>query len=100
MAAYRFVFTDVFTDEPRTGNQLAVFTDARGISDETMQELAHEIGFSETVFVLPDGLRADPEQRRDLRRAETTGEELEHLALAPRQPDAAAVPRRDPTEVP
>src|SRR5919108_3027349 len=53
MAAYRFVFTDVFTDEPRTGNQLAVFTDARGISDETMQELAHEIGFSETVFVLP-----------------------------------------------
>jgi trans-2,3-dihydro-3-hydroxyanthranilate isomerase len=49
----RYVFVDVFTDEPLTGNQLAVFTDARGIDDETMQALAREIGFSETVFVLP-----------------------------------------------
>jgi trans-2,3-dihydro-3-hydroxyanthranilate isomerase len=30
-----------------------VFTDARGIDDETMQALALEIGFSETTFVLP-----------------------------------------------
>jgi len=49
----RYVFLDVFTDRPFTGNQLAVFTDARGIDGETMQALAREIGFSETVFVLP-----------------------------------------------
>ena len=53
MPTYRYVFADVFTDVPLTGNQLAVFTDARGLDDETMQALAVEIGFSETVFVLP-----------------------------------------------
>jgi trans-2,3-dihydro-3-hydroxyanthranilate isomerase len=53
MPSYRYVFADVFTDTPLTGNQLAVFTDARGLDDETMQALALEIGFSETVFVLP-----------------------------------------------
>jgi trans-2,3-dihydro-3-hydroxyanthranilate isomerase len=50
---YRYVFADVFTDTPLTGNQLAVFTDARGLDGETMQALTLEIGFSETVFVLP-----------------------------------------------
>ena len=53
VAAYRYVFADVFTDTPLAGNQLAVFTDARGLDAETMQALALEIGFSETVFVLP-----------------------------------------------
>ena len=53
MAAYRYVVADVFTDRPLEGNQLAVFTDARGLDDETMQALALEIGFSETTFVLP-----------------------------------------------
>jgi trans-2,3-dihydro-3-hydroxyanthranilate isomerase len=53
MAAYRYVVADVFTDTPLTGNQLAVFTDARGLDDATMQALALEIGFSETTFVLP-----------------------------------------------
>jgi trans-2,3-dihydro-3-hydroxyanthranilate isomerase len=50
---YRFLIVDVFTDVPLAGNQLAVFTDARGLSDEQMQVLAREIGFSETTFVLP-----------------------------------------------
>ena len=53
MAAYRYVVADVFTSTPLTGNQLAVFTDARGLDTETMQALTLEIGFSETVFVLP-----------------------------------------------
>ena len=53
MATYRYVVADVFTDVPLTGNQLAVFTDGRGLDDTTMQALALEIGFSETVFVLP-----------------------------------------------
>ena len=53
MPAYRYVVADVFTDRPLQGNQLAVFTDARGLDAETMQALALEVGFSETTFVLP-----------------------------------------------
>ncbi|HEU5009230.1 MAG TPA: PhzF family phenazine biosynthesis isomerase, partial [Gaiellaceae bacterium] len=49
----RYVHVDVFTDTPLTGNQLAVFTDARELDTPTMQALAKEIGFSETTFVLP-----------------------------------------------
>ena len=53
MPSLRYVVADVFTDRPLAGNQLAVFTDARGIDAETMQALALEVGFSESVFVLP-----------------------------------------------
>jgi trans-2,3-dihydro-3-hydroxyanthranilate isomerase len=49
----RFVIADVFTDTPLQGNQLAVFTDGRGLETESMQALALEFGFSEIVFVLP-----------------------------------------------
>src|SRR5438128_4671907 len=49
----RYVVADVFTDVPLAGNQLAVFTDGRDVADETMQKLAREMNFSETVFVLP-----------------------------------------------
>jgi trans-2,3-dihydro-3-hydroxyanthranilate isomerase len=50
---FDFVLADVFTDRPFGGNQLAVFPDATGIADETMQQLAREFNFSETTFVLP-----------------------------------------------
>ncbi|HEY2073296.1 MAG TPA: PhzF family phenazine biosynthesis protein [Gaiellaceae bacterium] len=53
MAGYRYVVCDVFTDVPLTGNQLAVFTDAREIPDGQLQKLARETNFSETVFVYP-----------------------------------------------
>jgi trans-2,3-dihydro-3-hydroxyanthranilate isomerase len=53
MPTYRYVVADVFTDTPLTGNQLAVFTDARDLDGATMQALAREMNFSETVFVLP-----------------------------------------------
>lgn len=49
----RYVVADVFTDVPLAGNQLAVFTDGRGLDVATMQALALEVGFSETVFLLP-----------------------------------------------
>ena len=49
----RYVVADVFTDRPLTGNQLAVFTDGTGVDDATMQALAKEMNFSETVFVVP-----------------------------------------------
>lgn len=53
MTSLRYVVADVFTDTPLTGNQLAVFTDGRDVDDDTMQLLAQEMNFSETVFVLP-----------------------------------------------
>lgn len=53
MEGRRYVVVDVFTDTPLTGNQLAVFTDGRGLDADTMQALAVEIGFSEITFVLP-----------------------------------------------
>ena len=53
MRRFRYVVADVFTDEPLAGNQLAVFTDARDLSDHDMQTLAREMNLSETVFVLP-----------------------------------------------
>jgi trans-2,3-dihydro-3-hydroxyanthranilate isomerase len=53
MRGFRYVIADVFTDTPLQGNQLAVFTDAREIPDESLQSIAREMNFSETVFVLP-----------------------------------------------
>src|SRR6185437_8128107 len=53
MATFRYVFADVFPDVPFAGNQLAVFTDAREIPEDRLQQLAREINFSETVFVYP-----------------------------------------------
>lgn len=53
MRKFRYVVCDVFTDVPLTGNQLAVYTDARDLTDGDMQAIAREMNFSETVFVLP-----------------------------------------------
>jgi trans-2,3-dihydro-3-hydroxyanthranilate isomerase len=50
---FRYVVCDVFTDVPLAGNQLAVFTDARDLTDHDMQALAREMNFAESVFVLP-----------------------------------------------
>jgi trans-2,3-dihydro-3-hydroxyanthranilate isomerase len=57
MRAFRFVTVDVFTDRRFGGNQLAVFPDARGMTESEMQALAAEFNLSETTFVLPP---ADP----------------------------------------
>ena len=53
MPTLRYVLADVFTDRPLSGNQLAVFTDARELSEDKMQPLARELNLSETVYVLP-----------------------------------------------
>jgi trans-2,3-dihydro-3-hydroxyanthranilate isomerase len=53
VASFRYVVCDVFTDCPLEGNQLAVFTDARALPEESLQLLAREMNFSETVFVYP-----------------------------------------------
>lgn len=49
----RFVIADVFTQERFGGNQLAVFTDGSGLDSETMQDIAREMNYSETTFLLP-----------------------------------------------
>ena len=53
MRELKYVVCDVFTDQPLAGNQLAVFTNGSGLDLDTMQALAREMAFSETVFVWP-----------------------------------------------
>ena len=51
--SFSYLQYDVFTDVPLTGNQLAVFPDAGGLSAEQMQAVAREMNFSESTFILP-----------------------------------------------
>jgi trans-2,3-dihydro-3-hydroxyanthranilate isomerase len=44
---------DVFSSRRLEGNSVAVFFDARGLSDVEMQAVAREMNLSETTFVLP-----------------------------------------------
>jgi len=53
MPTYAFRIVNVFAEEPLAGNPLAVFEDARGMDDATMQALALQFNLSETTFVLP-----------------------------------------------
>jgi len=55
---YRYRVVDVFRDQPLEGNALAVFPDASGIDEVTMQKIAKELNLSETSFVVP-ATRAD-----------------------------------------
>jgi trans-2,3-dihydro-3-hydroxyanthranilate isomerase len=48
-----FLIADVFTGEPLEGNQLGIFLDGRGLSDEMMLKATREMNFAETVFFLP-----------------------------------------------
>lgn len=53
MRKFQYFLVDVFTDRAFGGNQLAVFTDARELSDKEMQAIAKEMNLSESTFVLP-----------------------------------------------
>ena len=73
----RFPFdqVDVFTSRPFEGNSLAIFPDARGLTDDQMQAIAREMNLSETTFVLPRD--PDTERQRGVRvRIFTVQEEL------------------------
>jgi trans-2,3-dihydro-3-hydroxyanthranilate isomerase len=54
-SARRLGFTqfDVFTSRPLEGNPLAIFPDARGLTDHDMQTIAREMNLSETTFIFP-----------------------------------------------
>jgi trans-2,3-dihydro-3-hydroxyanthranilate isomerase len=57
-----FIQIDVFASERLQGNPLAVFTDAHGLSDTEMQNIAREVNFQETTFVLPRSADVEREQ--------------------------------------
>jgi trans-2,3-dihydro-3-hydroxyanthranilate isomerase len=50
---FHFVQIDVFASQRLQGNPLAVFTDARGLSDLEMQAIARETNLQETTFMFP-----------------------------------------------
>jgi len=52
---------DVFSFHRLEGNSLAVFSDARGLSEAEMQSIAREMNLSETTFIFP----RDPEIERE-----------------------------------
>ena len=56
---FPFAWLDVFATRPLEGNQLAVFPDARGLTDDEMQAIARETHLSETTFVFPEGDSVD-----------------------------------------
>lgn len=64
MARFRYLTADVFTDVPFSGNQLAVFPDARGIPEHRLLDVTREFNYSETTFVYPAD---DPAHTRRVR---------------------------------
>lgn len=49
-----YSIVDVFSEGKYTGNPLAVFKNAGNLSDSEMQQIAKEINYSETTFILSD----------------------------------------------
>jgi len=49
----KFYQADVFTLQPFGGNPVAVIPDAKGLTDDELQQIAREMNVSETVFVFP-----------------------------------------------
>jgi trans-2,3-dihydro-3-hydroxyanthranilate isomerase len=76
MRTLEYSVVDVFAERALEGNPLAVFHDARLLSDEEMQALARETNLAETTFVLPTD-DAEEERKHGVRvRIFTTQEEL------------------------
>ena len=49
---YKYFICDVFTTQRFSGNPLAVFPNAEGLSDLEMQKIAREFNFSETTGLI------------------------------------------------
>ena len=54
MTGYVFYIVDVFAEEKYASNPLAVVKDAGVLSDKEMQQIAREMNYSETTFILSD----------------------------------------------
>jgi trans-2,3-dihydro-3-hydroxyanthranilate isomerase len=73
---FGYARVDVFAEQALQGNQLAIFTDASGLSDEEMQAITREMNLSETTFILPRA--PEVERERGVRvRIFTVAEELQ-----------------------
>ena len=57
MTKRTFYILDVFAEQKYAGNQLAVFRNVAGISEAEMQQIAKEMHFSETSFILSEEKR-------------------------------------------
>ena len=74
--SFNYALVDVFAERPLEGNPLAIFTDARGLTDDEMQALARETNLAETTFILPSD-DSEYERTHGVRvRIFTTQEEL------------------------
>lgn len=66
----KLTIVDVFAESRYEGNQLAVVADAAGLSADEMQDIAREMNFSETTFIM-----SQADQRAEVR-IFTPGQEL------------------------
>jgi trans-2,3-dihydro-3-hydroxyanthranilate isomerase len=73
---FPYALVDVFAERPLEGNMLAIFTDARGLSDVRMQALARETNLAETTFIIPNDDAANEVSFGVRVRIFTTQEEL------------------------
>ena len=64
---YEFIQLDVFTQTALTGNPLAIFPDARGLTDAEMQALAREMNLSETTFIFPRDAATEAREGKKVR---------------------------------
>src|SRR6266567_5163719 len=64
---FEFVQLDVFTQTALAGNPLAIFPDARGLTDAEMQALAREMNLSETTFILPRDAATESREGKKVR---------------------------------
>jgi trans-2,3-dihydro-3-hydroxyanthranilate isomerase len=62
VSSRRYVLVDVFADRPLAGNPLAVFPEAAGLDDRTLQLVAREMDHPATSFLFPPS-RPGPEFR-------------------------------------
>lgn len=74
--ALSYALVDVFAERALEGNMLAIFTDARGLTDVEMQALARETNLAETTFILPKAVVAKEVSEGVRVRIFTTQEEL------------------------
>ena len=80
---YRFHIVDVFNAAFYGGNQLAVLTEAAGLSPEAMQKIAREFDFVETTFVLPKTDPSDIIARPGTPNSHAPGRQMSSSPLAP-----------------
>ncbi|MFX1254660.1 MAG: PhzF family phenazine biosynthesis protein [Promethearchaeota archaeon] len=55
MKQHTFYIVDVFAEKKYEGNQLAVVLNAKDLSGSEMQQIAKEMNYSETTFILSEG---------------------------------------------